>query len=222
MKSYALNNVETDELPVLKSPDTIQTNCSFFKAGICMGKDTISCVKSGSLSTTVKLFHFDDDAINGISTDNSCRTLRLFKEFYIPREIFSLRFLKAKLCVASSRGFEVVSLDTLETQLLLDETDATLNFTHEQGAKPFHIARLDEEFIVNYDQFSFFVDRSGRRTRPEFQIAWEGRPQSFALSYPWIFAFDPTFIELRNVKTGALYTLPHKNIRMLHSSVDEV
>lgn len=32
-------------------------------------------------------------------------------------------------------------------------------------------------------------------------IQWEGQPTAFALSVPYIVAFDPTFIEVRHMDT---------------------
>lgn len=40
----------------------------------------------------------------------------LFKRLYVPGEIFSISFLKSKPCVGCTKGFEVVDLDTLNTQ----------------------------------------------------------------------------------------------------------
>ncbi|CRK23050.1 hypothetical protein BN1708_013596 [Verticillium longisporum] len=57
---------------------------------------------------------------------------------------------------------------------------------------------------------------------PAWRIDWEGAPHSFALSYPWILAFEANFIELRNIENGAVHIVPHKNIRMLHSSTHEI
>lgn len=149
--------------------------------------------------------------------------LRPFKEFYVPTEATSVHFLKSKLCVACARGFEVVSLEFLETQSLLDQADTSLDFVaRKEGVKPIHIERLNGEFLLNYSEFSFFVNRNGWRARPEWKIDWEGTPQSFALSYPWILAFEPNFIELRSIENGAVHIVPHKNIRMLHSSTHEV
>lgn len=149
--------------------------------------------------------------------------LKPFKEFYIPTESSSVHFLKSKLCVACARGFEVVSLETLETQSLLDQADTSLDFVaRKEGVRPIHIERLNGEFLLNYSEFSFFVNRNGWRARPEWRIDWEGAPQRFALSYPWILAFEPNFIELRNIESGAVHIVPHKNIRMLHSSTHEV
>ena len=149
--------------------------------------------------------------------------LKAFKEFYIPTESSSIHFLKAKLCVACAKGFEVVSLETLETQSLLDQADTSLDFVaRKEGVRPIHIERLNGEFLLNYSEFSFFVNRYGWRARPDWRIDWEGLPQSFALSYPWILAFEPNFIEIRNIETNAVHIIPGKMIRMLHTSTREV
>lgn len=146
------------------------------------------------------------------------------QEFYIPTESSSIHFLKSKLCVGCARGFEVVSVETLETQSLLDQADTSLDFVaRKENIKPIHIERLNGEFLLNYTDFSFFVNRNGWRARPDWKITWEGNPQSFALSYPYILAFEPSFIEIRHVETSALvHILTAKNIRMLHSSTREV
>lgn len=145
------------------------------------------------------------------------------KEFYIPSESTSIHFLKSKLCVGCSKGFEVVSLETLETQSLLDPADTSLELFQRENVKPIAIYRLNGEFLLNYSDFSFFVNRNGWRARPDWQIAWEGQPTSFALSYPFILAFETSFIEIRNVETGGLvHIVTGRNIRMLHESTREV
>jgi hypothetical protein len=146
------------------------------------------------------------------------------QEFYIPTESTSIHFLKSKLCVGCAKGFEVVSLETLETQSLLDPADTSLDFIQRrENVKPIAIYRLNGEFLLNYSDFSFFVNRNGWRARPDWQIAWEGQPMAFALSYPYILAFEPSFIEIRNVETGGLvHIITGKNIRMLHESTREV
>jgi RHO1 GDP-GTP exchange protein 1/2 len=82
---------------------------------------------------------------------------------------------------------------------------------------------MNGEFLLNYSDFSFFVNRNGWRARPDWKILWEGTPNAFALSYPYILAFEPNFIEIRNVETSELiHVITGKNIRMLHSSTREV
>lgn len=213
-----------------KKGKKIQTHCHFFKTGICMGRHLVCCMKITALSTTVKVYE-PNDAMSKAKKQKGLSKmfnagqdeLRPFKEFYIPTESTSVHFLKSKLCVACARGFEVVSLETLETQSLLDQADTSLDFVaRKDGVKPIHIERLNGEFLLNYSEFSFFVNRNGWRARPDWRLDWEGTPQAFALSYPWILAFEPNFIELRHIENLSVHIVPHKNIRMLHSSTHEV
>ncbi|KAM5437262.1 RHO1 GDP-GTP exchange protein 2 [Microsporum canis] len=145
-------------------------------------------------------------------------------EFYIPAESSSVHFLRSTLCVGCSRGFEVVSLETTERQSLLDQADTSLDFVaRKENVKPIHIERLNGEFLLNYSDFSFFVNRNGWRARPDWRIAWEGNPTAFALSYPYILAFEPSFIEIRHLETSELvHVMTGRNIRMLHSSTREI
>ncbi len=88
---------------------------------------------------------------------------------------------------------------------------------------PISIERLNGEFLLHYSEYSFFVNRHGWRARPDWLICWEGRPQTFALSHPYLLAFEPSFIEIRNLESSALvHIVTAKNIRMLHSSTREV
>jgi hypothetical protein len=146
------------------------------------------------------------------------------QEYYIPAESSSIHFLRSTLCVGCARGFEVVSLETTETQSLLDQADTSLDFVaRKENVKPIHIERMNGEFLLNYSDFSFFVNRNGWRARPDWRIAWEGNPNAFALSYPYILAFEPNFVEIRHVETSELtHLMTGKNIRMLHSSTREV
>lgn len=227
--SYPLSALNPNEPALSKRPKKIQSHCNFFKTGICLGRHLVCCVKSSALSTTIKVFE-PNDAMSkgkkqkGFKMFNSGQDeLKAFKEFYIPTESSSIHFLKTKLCVACARGFEVVSLETLETQSLLDQADTSLDFVaRKESVRPIQIERLNGEFLLNYSDFSFFVNRNGWRARPDWRIDWEGQPQSFSLSYPWILAFETNFIEIRNIETMAVHIVPHKNIRMLHTSTREV
>lgn len=123
-----------------------------------------------------------------------------------------------------ARGFEVVSLETLEAQSLLDQADTSLDFVQrKESIKPVHIERIAGEFLLCYTDYSFFVNRNGWRARPEWMISWEGTPTNFAIFNPFILAFEPHFIEIRHMDNGVLMNIiTAKNIRMLHSSSREV
>jgi hypothetical protein len=129
--SYPLSALNPNEPAISKRPKKIQSHCNFFRTGIC--RHLVCCVKSSALSTTIKVFE-PNDAMSkgkkqkGFKMFNSGQDeLKAFKEFYIPTESSSIHFLKSKLCVACARGFEVVSLETLETQSLLDQADTSLD-----------------------------------------------------------------------------------------------
>jgi len=107
---------------------------------------------------------------------------------------------------------------------LLDQADTSLDFVQKkENIKPIHIERIATEFLLCYTDYSFYVNRNGWRARSDWIIEWEGTPQAFAIFSPYILAFEPSFIEIRNMDTGALIHIETaKNIRMLHSSSREV
>ncbi|EZF30863.1 hypothetical protein H101_05506 [Trichophyton interdigitale H6] len=232
LSSYPLEALDTsdNQSAMVRRPKKIQGHANFFKSGIGLGRHLVCSVKTSTLSTTIKVFEPMENLAKGKKKPLSKMfqtgqdALKPFKEFYIPAESSSVHFLRSTLCVGCSRGFEVVSLETTERQSLLDQADTSLDFVaRKENVKPIHIERLNGEFLLNYSDFSFFVNRNGWRARPDWRIAWEGNPTAFALSYPYILAFEPSFIEIRHLETSELvHVMTGRNIRMLHSSTREI
>jgi hypothetical protein len=151
--------------------------------------------------------------------------LKPYKEFYIPMESNSIHFLRSKLCVGGAKGFEIVSLETLETQSLLDQADTSLDFVaRRENVKPIYIERNTSEFLLCYNDFSFYVNKNGWRARGDWKILWEGNPVAFATwGERYILAFEPDFIEMRAADSGGLVCiLTERNVRFLHQSTREV
>ena len=247
LMSYPLEVLDPADTqsPMLKRPKKIQNHANFFKAGVCMGRHLVCSAKMSGISTTIKVYEPMDTVSKGKkkpaigrmfqggqealkpfkvgSLSMFGRAVLILQEFYVPAESSSIDFLRSKLCVACARGFEVVSLETLETQPLLDHADTSLDFVTRKDIIPISIERLNGEFLLHYTDFSFFVNRNGWRTRPDWLINWEGKPVTFALSHPYLLAFEPNFIEIRHLETSQLvHIITAKNIRMLHSSTREV
>jgi len=87
------------------------------------------------------------------------------QEFYIPTESSSVHFLKSKLCVGCTKGFEIVDLETLDTQGLLDPADSSLDFVQKrENARPIAIYRIDGDFLLCYDGARAFLRSSDLRT----------------------------------------------------------
>jgi len=119
--------------------------------------------------------------------------------------------------VGCSKGFEIVDLESLDTQSLLDPADASLDFVRKrENLRPMAIYRIDNEFLLCYDEFAFYVNRSGWRSRPNFMVHWEGSPTGFAMVYPYVLAFETTFVEIRHVETSLIsQVIQGNNIRLL-------
>jgi len=207
-------------------------HANHFKAGICQGQQLVSCVKPSTLSSTIRVYEPTDQRasaqrsgvakiLGGAHQDNS---LILKKELYIPAESTSIHHLRSKLCVGTTRGFELVNIDSTETQTLLNQADTSLDFVQgKENIKPIHIERIGSQFLLCYSDYSFFVKGNGWRARPEWLITWEGNPVSFAIFNQYILAFEPSFIEIRHLETGMIMSvITHRNIRMLHSSNREI
>ncbi|KAF2758487.1 CNH-domain-containing protein [Pseudovirgaria hyperparasitica] len=227
--SYSTDALESDDALNKRARKICHAN--LFKIGVCNGAQLVCCVRTSALSTTVKVYEPMENMIKKQKKSGFAKmltggqdVLKPYKELYIPSEASSIHFLRSKLCIGCARGFEVVSLETLETQSLLDQADTSLDFVSQrENMKPIHIERLQSEFLLSYMDYSFFVNRNGWRTRPDWQIVWEGNPQAFAIFGSYILAFEPSFIEIRHLESGALvHIVTAKNIRMLHYSTREV
>ncbi|KAF9095483.1 RHO1 GDP-GTP exchange protein 2, partial [Mortierella sp. GBA35] len=210
------------------------SSISFFKTGVCQNKTLVGTVKNSSnaLDSNSNIKTLEPIEQDGSKKNkHSLRTMlrggnnemfKLHREFYIPREVTSLHFLRNTLCVGCSKGFELIDLNT-NTQELLDKSDPTLDFVHkkDENLKPLAIYRIGAgdtfTFLLCYEEFAFYVDKIGRRARNNWIIHWEGVPTFCALSLPYVIAFDPSFIEIRHVETGDLVQIiPGNNIRCLH------
>ncbi|KAH9977526.1 RhoGEF Rgf2 [Russula compacta] len=228
--TFPLDALEAmDPLAGLKRAKRIAAHTSFFKSGVCVRRTFVCVVKTSPLSSTIKIFEPIDQNVRGRSKPTFRKllqggndTLRIYKEFYIPVQSTSIHFLRTKLCVACVNGFEIIDPDTLDTQGLLDPSDESLDFVRRRGdntrPKPVAIYRIENEFLLCYDEFAFYINRGGRRSRKNFLVQWEGSPTSFAFQYPYVLAFEPTFVEIRNVETGAMsQVIQGNNLQCLYT-----
>ncbi|KAK1085767.1 RHO1 GDP-GTP exchange protein 2 [Friedmanniomyces endolithicus] len=233
--TYPLEALDPEESPNAPSKKGKRIcHANYINAGTCNGQTLLCCVKSSSLSSTVKVFEPMDRTAAGKKKSGFAKmlasgqdVLRPYKEFYIPMESNSIHFLRSKLCVGGAKGFEIVSLETLETQSLLDQADTSLDFVSrrsEASVKPIYIERNTSEFLLCYNDFSFYVNKNGWRARGDWKILWEGRPEAFATwGEKYILAFEPEFIEVRGSESGGLVCiLTLRGVRFLHQSTREI
>jgi len=226
--SFPLEALSTND-PAQRRGKKISANVPFFHVGLCLNKVLVCVVRTNALSaTTIRTLEPSSvgdskkakspfSRLVRVNNDN----LKVYKDLYLPSEASSINLLRTKMCIACSKGIEVVDMVSFEVQALLDPEDENLRFVLDrQDVKPLAIYRIQfAEYLVCYNEFAFYVDQKGRRKRTDWRIDWEGTPESFALHYPYILAFEPAFIEVRNIETGALEQLiAGSNIRCVQNN----
>ncbi|ORE01506.1 hypothetical protein BCV72DRAFT_236298 [Rhizopus microsporus var. microsporus] len=229
--SFPLDILSPNAASQMKRGRSVSQNTAFFHVGECLSKTLVCVVKSNTLSaTTIRVLEpVVVDEGKKIKSGFSIRRLvrgnpvglKPYKDLYLPSEASSINLLKSKMCIASPKEIGVVDMKNFGVQALLDPEDENLSFVFSRAdIKPITVYRIKfAEYLVCYNEFAFFVDQRGRFIPSSARIDWEGSPDSFALSYPYVLAFEPEFIEVRHVHTGHLEQIIRgKNIRCTSSN----
>jgi hypothetical protein len=149
-----------DPMAGLKHAKRISSHTTFFKVGSCFNKTSVCVVKSSPLSTTIKLFEPIVENGRGrakpsfrklVQGEND--SLQIYREFIIPTESSSVHYMNTRLIVGCTNGFELVDLETLDTQGLFNPADESLGFVsaRKTPSRPMAIFKIDSEFLVCYD-----------------------------------------------------------------------
>ncbi|KIK49869.1 hypothetical protein GYMLUDRAFT_65510 [Collybiopsis luxurians FD-317 M1] len=168
----------------------------FYSVGKCLGRTLVMLVKLGTRSSTIKVL--EPRIERQIGRIDSSLVLTTFHEFYIPIEVTSVYYLKTRMCLGSSQGFQIIDLETLDWQGLLDPIDDSLQFLSKQdGGKAITMYAIEDDLLLCYNDVGIWVDKAGRRLiSRDFTMHWEGVPTEFA--------FEPSFVEIWNIYTGNL------------------
>ncbi|KAI8380101.1 CNH domain-containing protein [Blakeslea trispora] len=233
--TYPVDILSSTPSPQSKRGRPVSQNTAFFHVGECMNKTLVCVVKTTTLgATTIRVLEpvlMDDKSRKTKSMFILKRivrsgpvALKAYKDLYLPSEASSINLLKTKMCISSPREIGVVDMKSFGVQALLDPEDPELSFVFNRpDVRPITIYRIQfAEYLVCYNEFAFFVDQRGRYIKSSARIDWEGTPDSFALSYPYILAFEPDFIEVRHVQTGELeQVIRGKNIRCTSNNTQD-
>jgi hypothetical protein len=75
-----------------------------------------------------------------------------WQDLYLPVETTSIHYLKTRMCIGTSKGFDIVNLENLETLGLLDPADESLEFVRKrENLRPMAIYRINNDFLLCYD-----------------------------------------------------------------------
>ncbi|KAI8149220.1 CNH domain-containing protein [Fennellomyces sp. T-0311] len=203
---------------------------SFFKIGKIQrssaAERTLVCfVRHNAMTSTIRALEPQQHHLGRLMTGRP-DTLKVYKDLYIPGVASSIQFFRNIICVGCPKGFQMVDLASTEVQSVLDPSDGRhQSILQRENLKPISMFRHEDgNILLCYNEIAFYIDKKGRRVREDWMICWEGNPVSFAFRFPYIVAFDPTFIEVRHMDTGNIaQIITGSNIRCLkpdtHNSI---
>jgi len=149
---------------------------------------------------------------------------RTYKEFYVGAESTLIHFLKTKIAVVSLKGFEIIDLEHLNMNRgLPDLKEPQFAFLarRNEDLKPLAMYRVGDRFLLCYQEFAFFIDNHGSLAKNHKLIEWDATPDYVALYYPYILAFEPHFVEVRDVESGDLVqVIAGDHMRCIHYAGD--
>ncbi|THU93894.1 Dbl-like domain-containing protein [Dendrothele bispora CBS 962.96] len=191
----------------------------FFSVGTLQGRTLVIYMKKKGLDS---IFHVVEPVIDKINERSKAPAslgsrfgfrspksdwFRNYREFFLPSESYDLIFLKAKIAILCSKGFEIMDLMDLQSVTIPQREDprhAPLSKRWE-SVKPLGMFRsTDDEFLLCYTEFGIYVNKHGDPSRATGSIEWEGTAERVALHNPYILLFDTRFIEVRHIQTGRL------------------
>lgn len=137
---------------------------------------------------------------------------RHYREFFLPTEASDVIFLKNRIAVLCTRGFEIMELSDYTSVSIPQREEPRLAALAKrcESSRPLGMCRTaDNEFLLCYDEFGVYVDRYGDPCRSSIMFEWEGTAERVAFHPPHVCLFDPRFIEIRNIDTGRLVQIIH-------------
>ncbi|KAI8992805.1 CNH domain-containing protein [Trametes punicea] len=139
------------------------------------------------------------------------------KDFFLPSDSHDLLFLKAKICILCTHGFEIMDLADFSSATIPAEEELRSVGKRPGACKPLAMFRIrEDEFLLCYDEFGLYVDKRGTPSRSPPTIEWEGTALQAAWHAPYVLLFTDSFIEVRHVESGRLAQIVSgKNIRCL-------
>ncbi|KAJ7780269.1 CNH domain-containing protein [Mycena maculata] len=203
----------------------------FFSVGTLHNRTLVIYMKKKGLDSIFRVLEPVGDKINekvkapaGLGSRLGFRStksewFRIYRDFFLPSESFDLYFLKAKIVILCTKGFEIMDLNDFKSVTIPLRDDARLAQLSKRcdACRPIGMFRSDGDgFLLCYNEFGVYVDKHGEPRRGGMTIEWEGNAERVALHSPYILLFDPRFIEIRYVETGRLaQIIPGNDIRCL-------
>ncbi|KAJ7860483.1 Dbl-like domain-containing protein [Mycena olivaceomarginata] len=216
-----------------QTPQKLNGNVQFFSVGSLLGRTLVIFMKRKNIDSIFHVVEPIIDKINerakapaGIGSRFGFRQpkadwFRSYRDFFLPSESFDVMFLKARIAILCTKGFEIMDLLDFKSVTIPQREDPRLATLAKrcESCRPMGMFRsTDEEFLLCYNEFGLYVNKHGdpSPTRPLGTVEWEGTAERVAFHAPYILLFDTRFIEVRDVETGRLaQIIPGNDMRCL-------
>ncbi|KAJ7772980.1 hypothetical protein DFH07DRAFT_148774 [Mycena maculata] len=213
-----------------QQPQKLDDKVEFFSVGSLLGRTLVIFMKRKNIDSVFTVVEPSIDRINeSVRSPTQVRSrigfrqpkpawFRSYREFFLPSKTFDVVFLKARIAILGTTGFEIMDLLDFKRVIIPQREDLRLaNLAKRCNAcRPLGMFRsTDDEFLLCYNEFGLYVDRNGdpSPSRPIRTIEWEGNAERVAFHAPYILLFDNRFIEVRHVETGRLaQIIPGNNV----------
>ncbi|CCM02646.1 uncharacterized protein FIBRA_04750 [Fibroporia radiculosa] len=203
----------------------------FFSVGSLNGRTLVIYMKKKGLDSVFRVLEPVVGKINerarapqslgsrlGLRSQRS-EWFRVYRDFFLPSEAYDLIFLKARIVILCTKGFEIMDLTDFKSVTIPQRDDPRLEKLAKRcdSCRPMGMFRTSQdEFLLCYDEFGLYVDRHGDPSRSLGTIEWEGTAEHVAWHPPYVLLFDTRFIEIRHVETGRLaQIIPGNDVRCL-------
>ncbi|KAF7317883.1 hypothetical protein MKEN_00876200 [Mycena kentingensis (nom. inval.)] len=216
-----------------QTPQKLNGNVQFFSVGTLLGRTLVIFMKRKSVDSIFHVVEPIIDKINerpkapaGIGSRFGFRQpkadwFRSYRDFFLPCESFDVMFLKARIAILCTKGFEIMDLLDFKSVTIPQREDPRLASLAKrcESCRPMGMFRsTDEEFLLCYNEFGLYVNKHGdpSPSRPMVTVEWEGTAERVAFHAPYVLLFDSRFIEVRDVETGRLaQIIPGNDMRCL-------
>ncbi|KAH6855056.1 CNH domain-containing protein [Chaetomium sp. MPI-CAGE-AT-0009] len=137
-------------------------------------------------------------------------SFRDYDAFYIPTDCFSLNLFQNYIAVATSKGFELLTLDKKVTQSIPRDLSqpAIANIASRiKEPHPLGMFKLnDQEFLLTYGDCAVYVDKHGEISRTLImEYSGKQRKAKAATMFgQYLLLFNDDYVEVRNAENGRL------------------
>lgn len=212
----ATNTSANSSDSIKKSPQKISGNkdVGFFAVGKMKDRTLVFYEKRESRTSIFKVL----EPVYQKSSNSSSRAGRLFRghtdffrdydDFYIPADCTALDLFSNTLAVATSKGFEVLTLDKKTAWSVpdLQAPHVSTIATRLHGMEPvamFRLAADGSELLCVYEECAVYVNKYGDVSR-SVVMEFVGRARQASLVGGYLVLFDQDFVEVRDALNGRL------------------